>query len=86
MMVPLPVTTTLKEERVVLAYSLGGSDAWFVDSVVLGSVVKVGVCGRGWCSAPSHGNQEAKARERRRRPGSIISFEDMLPKDQTSFW
>lgn len=41
MIVPLPVTTTLKEERVVLAYSLGGSDAWFVDSVVLG------VCGEG---------------------------------------
>lgn len=50
MLVTLPVTTTLKEERVVLPYSLGGSDAWFVDSVVLGSVVKVGVCGRGWCS------------------------------------
>lgn len=32
---------TLKEERVVLAYSLGGSDAWFVDSVVLR------VCGEG---------------------------------------
>lgn len=66
MLVTLPVTTTLKEERVVLAYSSGGSDAWFVDSVVLGSVVKVGMCGRGGCSFSqwpgSKGERKKKAR------------------------